>query len=72
MKIPKIYYHLPEKKGRYFAKELYARNIPGNDIYNAIRSGEILSDFSSFQLKKLDEVIADIKFNPPLRSNVAA
>ena len=72
MKIPKIYYHLPEKKGRYFAKDLYARNISGNDIYNAIRSGEILSDFSSFQLKKLDEVIADIKFNPPLRSNVAA
>ena len=71
-RIPKIYYHLPEKKGMCFAKDLYARNIPGNDVCDAIRSGDILSDYSSFQLAKLNEVLTDIKFNPPFRSNVAA
>lgn len=72
IRIPKIYYHLPEKKGRYFAKDLLVRDIPGTNINNAIRSGEILSDFSSFQLAQLNAVLADVTFDTPSRSKAAA
>lgn len=61
-KIPKIYYHLPEKKGRYFAEELDERDIPCLDVTKAIRTGSISADFTRAQVFRLNTVISQISF----------
>lgn len=70
--IPKIYFHLPEKKGLYLTKELDERGIPCLDISRAVSTGAAFSDFTRSQAVKLSTVVSQIPVNMPAAGKAAA
>lgn len=70
--IPKIYFHLPEKKGLYLTKDLDERGIPCLDIIRAVSTGAAFSDFTRSQAVKLSTVVFQIPANMPAAGKAAA
>lgn len=70
--IPKIYFHLPEKKGLYLTKDLDERGIPCLDIIRAVSTGAAFADFTRSEAVKLSTVVSQIPVNMPAAGKAAA